>query len=263
MRENGSVRPHEVLHCAEKWVQKRTAVDPGLAEGVTQESDLEASVRFGDKRGRGAPSLEAGGIFSAPQRAPALVPRRTFGGLSWPRWAGREGHVYVTGEQSLHPGSIVRFTSIPGNQYLSLTNMINDCTRGSYFHPITYFLHIWKARNQNWGCKWPGKENVCRMKFFFHNHKIVINQAPSSISPLLRFYPSNLGWKDFEGTGGLGTSMLAQFSPTNIYHTPTVCQALYEQSGSGVRASRKSQRSWGFVSVPSLTWSHHDQCVFK
>lgn len=128
-------------HAREKWAQKRTAMDAGLMEGATQKWDLAASVGSEGERRREAPSVDRG--MSSTQRVPVLEPRRASGDLKWPCWAGRAG--YVTGEQSSYAGKIPKFTSVLGNQYPSSKNMINDCTSSLHFHPITYFLHVWKA----------------------------------------------------------------------------------------------------------------------
>lgn len=56
-------------HTVEKWAQKRTAMDIGLMEGVTQELDLAASVGSEGEKRRKAPSMDGDGV-SRTQRVP-------------------------------------------------------------------------------------------------------------------------------------------------------------------------------------------------
>lgn len=115
-------------------------------ESVTQNQTLKHQS---DLEMQGEEEFPPRGDFSSPQRAPVLVPRRALGGLKWLCWADREGRVMR--KQTLHSGSIPKFMRIPGNQYPSSMNMINCCISVSHFHPITYFLHIWKAIESNLG----------------------------------------------------------------------------------------------------------------
>lgn len=48
MKESGGIWPHEVLHCVDKWLQKRTAKDTGLLlllKSLTWKDQLDMEVK--------------------------------------------------------------------------------------------------------------------------------------------------------------------------------------------------------------------------
>lgn len=99
MRENGSLWPHEALHCMEKWVQKRAAVGTGLMEGVTQEWDHEASANLEIKENGELPPWR-GEFFRSSEHTHGRT-NKSIWGLEMTRLS-RQTERYVSQESNLY-----------------------------------------------------------------------------------------------------------------------------------------------------------------
>lgn len=137
MRENGSLWPHEALHCMEKWVQKRAAVGTGLMEGVTQQWDHEASADLEIKEDGELPPWR-GEFFQSSEHTHGKT-NKSIWGLEMTRLS-RQSMCHRRATFTCWKN--LQVPSIPWNRYPSSVNMINVCTSISHFHPITYFVHV-------------------------------------------------------------------------------------------------------------------------
>lgn len=110
---------------------------------MTQESDLDASVRFGGETGGGAPSKGGGGLFPSPQRAPVSAKESL-------RQPYKQPGGQVEGERASH-AEASQAHEHPRGSGPSSANVINGCARVSCSHPTAQFLHVWKATESKLG----------------------------------------------------------------------------------------------------------------
>lgn len=86
------------------------------------------------------------------------------------------------------------------------------------------------------------------MKFFLHNHKTVINQAPLTISVLLHFYPTSLGKRALREQRSY-RRLCWLSSVQHLWHTYCVPHAIW-----GKRKQNKEQRFCAWTGDSSPHW---------